>query len=29
MQNRVGIRLLTEQRYDEEVRPYIQQLMKA
>ncbi|KAH0669855.1 hypothetical protein KY285_024158 [Solanum tuberosum] len=29
MQNRVGSRLITEQRHDEEVRLYVQQLMKG
>lgn len=29
MQTRVGSRLVTEQYHDEEVRPYIQQLMNA
>ncbi|MCD7458043.1 hypothetical protein HAX54_037017 [Datura stramonium] len=29
MRIRVDSRLVTEQRHDEEVRPYIQQLMKA
>jgi len=29
MRNRVGSRLVAEQHHDEEVRPYIQQLMKT